>query len=203
MKHKIKKSKRRLRDVKRIRNHYRQFVASVEETPPVTARRVRKVLIYESEYAFICRETLRMADLGFETGGQFFGKVSWGGTLLVTKVLGPGPNAQHSPAFFQQDIPFMKRESERIIRIGSLKQIGEWHSHHRLGLSVPSGRDSKSMFTALRMHSEMSQYLLSIAVCDDRFANATPFMYNRDGYETWEWDVIPGESPVSKILESR
>lgn len=25
MKHKIKKSKRRLRDVKRIRNHYRQF----------------------------------------------------------------------------------------------------------------------------------------------------------------------------------
>lgn len=143
-----------------------------------------------------------MADLGLETGGQLFGVQTWDGTLLVTNVIGPGPDAQHNPALFLQDIPFMEREAERIFRIGSLKQIGEWHSHHRLGLSVPSGQDSKSMLTALRMHSEMSQYLLCIAVCDDRFANATPFMYNRDGYETGDLDVIPGESPVRKLLES-
>lgn len=201
MKHKIKKSKRRLRDVKRIRHRYHPFVASSRETPPTTGRRGHKVFIYESEYAFICRETLRMAALGLETGGQLFGEETWEGTLLVTKVLGPGPDAQHSPAFFQQDIPFLKREADRIIRIGSLKQVGEWHSHHHLGLSVPSGRDTKSMLTAIRMHSEMSQYLLSIAVCDDRFASATPFMYNQDGYDTWEWEVIPGESPVRKVLE--
>ena len=202
MKHKIKKTKQRLRSVQRTRNHYRQYVPVAVTVQQTTVRPARKVLIYEGEYERLCRETLRMGSRGLETGGQFFGKATWNGVPVITYVLGPGPNAEQNPAFFRQDIPYLKREAERIFRLGDLTHLGEWHSHHHLGLSVPSGRDSKSMIDAIRMHSDMSQYLLSIAVCDNRIASATPFMYNQDGYETWEWDVIPGESPVRKILEN-
>lgn len=202
MKPVFNKAKRRLHDLQRIRNRYRRFVPRQQTAAPRIVRPVRKILIYESEYEFICRETLRMGAYRQETGGQLFGVETWKGTLLVTKVLGPGPDAQHSPAFFQQDIPFLEREADRIIRAGSLKQVGEWHSHHRLGLSVPSGRDSHSMTSTLRLHKEMKLYLLVIAVCDDCSASATPFMYNQDGYEICEWEIIPGESPVCQLLKN-
>lgn len=206
MKHRIKKTKKRLHELRKRENRYRLFIApqaaALPPAAPHTTPHKRTVFIYEGEHRRLCLETLHMGAYGLETGGQFFGIETWNGALVITYVLGPGPNAKHSPAFFQQDIQYLKQEADRLMYLGSLRQIGEWHSHHHLGLSVPSGRDSNSMKTAIRMHKEMSRYLLCIAVCDDRFASATPFMYNLDGYETWAWDIIPGESPVRKMLEN-
>lgn len=204
MKHRFKKTLRHIKTLERIRRRYQPQVRATEHKPALPpCRERRKVFIFEGEYVRLCEETGRYGDFGLETGGQFFGYTSWEGTPVVAYVLGPGPNAQHSPAFFRQDESYLVQEGNRIIYMGKLTQIGEWHSHHHLGLSTPSGHDAQSMMRTIRLNDKMHRYLLSIATCNDTTVAATPFMFNADGYETWRWEIIPGESPVRKLLEKK
>lgn len=204
MKHRFKKTQHHLQTLKRTRSRYQSYIRATEHKPahPLGVEG-RKVFIFEGEYVRLCKETILYGDYGLETGGQFFGYTSWEGTPVVAYVLGPGPHAQHSPAFFRQDESYLVQEGNRLIHIGKLTQIGEWHSHHRLGLSTPSGHDAQSMMRTIRLNHKMHRYLLSIATCNDTTVAATPFMFNADGYETWRWEIIPGESPIRKLLEKK
>lgn len=156
-------------------------------------------LIYEGELLRLFRYTLEYGKLGLETCGQFFGTDTSKGTPVVNYVLGPGPDAEHYPAFCRQDIPFLQKQGKRLIEDFGLNQVGEWHSHHHLGLPFPSGHDSRNM---LRNLKGMKRYLLCIATCDDHSANAVPFMFNPGGFAKWEWEIIPGESPVRTRMEA-
>lgn len=200
MKKRFKKSKRRLHKLEKARRRYRQAAPATAAPRKPVCVKFRKVLIYAGELIRLLRETLWYGARSLETGGQFFGHVSSNGVVTIDYVLVSGPAAEHSYAFFRQDLRYLEQEGNRLIAM-QLVHLGEWHSHHKLGLSSPSGHDSQSMFNTIRHNQEMQQYLLCIATCDDGKANAIPFMYNRDGYETWSWDIIPGESPVRKMME--
>lgn len=193
MRKRIKKSLKRHQAQNRVRDHYRPYV------PP--GKEKSKVLIYADELIRLLIETLRFGVLGLETGGQFFGHASGEGVVIIDYVAGPGPAAEHSPAFFRQDISYLEQIGNKLLSLMPLLHLGEWHSHHHLGLPVPSAHDAQSMFYTLQRNREMQHYLLCIATCEGPKAQAIPYMFNRDGYEALTWDIIPGESPVRKMLE--
>lgn len=193
MRKRIKKSLKRHQAQNRARGRYQPYVS------PGKGR--CKVLIYADELIRILTETLRWGVLGLETGGQFFGHTTDGGVVIIDYVAGPGPGAEHSPAFFRQDITYLEQIGSKLLSLLQLLHLGEWHSHHHLGLTGPSGHDIQSMCYTLHHNGDMQQYLLCIATGEGSNAQAIPYLFNRDGYETLSWDIIPGESPVRKMLE--
>jgi hypothetical protein len=90
-----------------------------------------------------------------------------------------------------------------------LQHIGEWHSHHKLGLAEPSGGDANTVFSALRQYN-FPNFLLCIAnlrADHENFrkqkVNVGCFLFSpsRTHYKTGAWVVLPGESPIRTSLK--
>ena len=122
------------------------------------------VMIFQSELDYISRCILDYPDI--ETGGQLFGHwTSPGGLPVVEYAIGPGPRANHQPTFFNQDVEYLVRVGQTLVERYGLQHIGEWHSHHRLGLAHPSGHDAATMVNNIsRKH--LRRFLLCIGNCD-------------------------------------
>ena len=102
-----------------------------------------KAIIYKSELDFISRCIQDFPNI--ETGGELFGFWTQLGTPVVLYAVGPGPYARHHPTSFVQDPDYVDNiEAEMCLRTG-LQHVGQWHSHHQLGLAHPSGGDVASM----------------------------------------------------------
>jgi len=111
-----------------------------------------KVLIYASE-------AQRIADYAWqypclETGGDLYGYWTHSGAPVVCCVLGPGPASRRSSTSFYQDSDYLEQVSAELYRRHALQHIGEWHSHHQLGLNQPSGGD----LTTVRRGLESMQW---------------------------------------------
>ena len=76
-----------------------------------------------------------------ETGGICFGLWTRGGRPMILFVTGPGPNASHEYAHYQEDFEFFHRAVRTIEGTYGVQLLGNWHSHHVLGLAGPSGPD--------------------------------------------------------------
>ncbi|MBP5477171.1 MAG: Mov34/MPN/PAD-1 family protein, partial [Paludibacteraceae bacterium] len=100
-------------------------------------------IIYRSELEFVSRCILDYPNI--ETGGQMFGYWTDDGTPVVLYTIGPGPRANHERSFFNQDVAYLESVGNMLIQKYGLQHIGEWHSHHKLGLAHPSGHDAASM----------------------------------------------------------
>ena len=85
-----------------------------------------------------------------ETGGQLFGYWTEDGTPVILYAIGPGPRANHQVTFFNQDVDYLVKVGNLLRNRYGLHHIGEWHSHHRLGLAKPSGHDSDNMTSVIR-----------------------------------------------------
>jgi len=82
-----------------------------------------------------------------EAGGALMGYWNDKGTeVLVTQVVGPGPEAVHERTSFVPDYSFQEREIERIyIESGRTHTyLGDWHSHPN-GPASLSGTDTRTM----------------------------------------------------------
>ena len=64
-------------------------------------------IIYQGELDFISRCILDYPNI--ETGGQLFGFWTASGVPVVLYAIGPGPNANHQVAFFNQDIDYLTK----------------------------------------------------------------------------------------------
>ena len=66
-----------------------------------------------------------------ETGGAFMGYWSDPNTVVITDVIGPGPNAKHTRYSFHPDVEYHAAEIDRIYsqsgRINTY--LGDWHTH--------------------------------------------------------------------------
>jgi len=100
-------------------------------------------MIYQGELDYISRCILDYPNI--ETGGQLFGFWTAAGTPVVLYAIGPGPRANHQVAFFNQDIEYLTRIGSILTTKFGLQHIGEWHSHHQLGLAQPSGHDAATL----------------------------------------------------------
>src|SRR5206468_1852433 len=96
------------------------------------------LVIWESELRAIAAETSAWS---VETGGDLFGR--WRDVPMIQLATKAGPNALRDTAHFRLDVDYLRVLSETLASYWSLRYFGDWHSHHRLGLSSPSGGDRK------------------------------------------------------------
>lgn len=159
------------------------------------------VITYQSELDALSRYILDYPQI--ETGGQLFGFWTAGGVPVVLFALGPGARANHQVTFFNQEIAYLEHVGERLIARLGLQHIGEWHSHHQLGLSVPSGHDVTTMVRSIRRRN-LGRFLLAIGNCraGRSTINAYPFTQSAGAaYATAAWEVKPGLSPFRAAIE--
>lgn len=160
------------------------------------------VLVFQSELDFISRCILDYPRV--ETGGQLFGYWTATGVPVVLFAIGPGPNANHSKAFFNQDIDYLVRIGELLISKYGLQHIGEWHSHHQLGLACPSGHDASTMVNCIRRQN-LGRFLLCIGNCTDISSTMNAFNFSqKSGYDYIHsvWDVKSGTSPFRQLISA-
>lgn len=97
--------------------------------------------IFESELRAMCFQASRFPDS--ETGGDLYGTWTFGNKPIVFLATGPGPNSfADTTRFFQDNEYIMENESFLYENYG-IQYLGDWHSHHILGLHNPSGGDQR------------------------------------------------------------
>lgn len=160
------------------------------------------VLMSQGEMDILSRYILDYPNI--ETGGQLFGYWTFDGNPVVLFVLGPGPNARHYSTFFMQDLEYLKERAQLLKSVYGLDHIGEWHSHHQLGLSRPSGHDSNNIATNMRKLG-YSKFLLCIGTCSntESMINAYMFDSSKEEYDNVPWLIKNMTSPFrTSILDN-
>ena len=158
------------------------------------------ILIFKSELDYISRCILDRKNV--ETGGQLFGYWSEDGRPVVMYVIGPGPKANHQTIFFNQDVEYLVTVGRYLKENFGLKHIGEWHSHHQLGLAKPSGHDVNTMVSTIR-EKDLGQFLLCIGNCDRHGSSMNGYICDKSSCEKKEWDIIHSESPVRQEIDTK
>lgn len=182
--------------------HRQSYVHSRVMAPITLPQEPLTAIVYQSELDYISRCILDYPQI--ETGGQLFGFYTVKGTPVVCYALGPGPNANHQVTFFQQDIPYLKEKGTILAKEFALQHIGEWHSHHCLGLDHPSGHDSETMQSAIDSQ-HLGKMLLCIGVCDANGTTINGFIYSEAGssHPQVDWVVKAQESPYRRVVDER
>ncbi len=158
-------------------------------------------LIYRSELDFISRCILDYKNI--ETGGQLFGYWTADGSPVVVYAIGPGANANHQVAFFNQDVDYLVNVGNVLVHHYGLQHIGEWHSHHKLGLAQPSGHDASTMADTIK-EKRLSQFLLCIGNCSDVESTLNAFNFSLNAgynYVKAQWTVKNIDSPYRSLID--
>lgn len=102
-----------------------------------------KVFLSQTGYLKILQESLKSK--WKETGGVLIGYKNEN-QIVVTDIIGPGPNAQHRVFNFQRDVAYCNNtlKKEFMETDGLITYLGEWHTHP-FGILVPSNQDSIEM----------------------------------------------------------
>lgn len=207
----MKLAKRQLLRLKRGRKS-REGLSVVDAPPPVLQGREcgrnvapvqvsERAEIYRSELEYILRCILERPEI--ETGGELFGFWKDDGTPVVTYVIGPGPKANHEYAFFNQDIAYLSEVGSVLTGKFGLEHIGEWHSHHSLGLAHPSGHDASTIAHGMAAHRR-NRFLLCIGTCSDRSARLGGFAFlsmEGEEFSHVDWHVFGVESPYRRAID--
>ena len=118
------------------------------------------VVIYESDYKQLCTWVLKKTDI--ETGGDLFGLWADKHTAVIQFVVGPGQNCRRSSVSFYQDINYLEKTGEHMTLREGVCHIGEWHSHHQLGLARPSGGDENTVWNNMPTYN-LKRFVIFIA----------------------------------------
>ena len=167
------------------------------------------VAIYASEYKQICAWVLRNHTL--ETGGDLFGLWFDDHTAVVQLVVGPGKNCQRTALSFYQDVEYLEKVGSNLTSKEGVCHIGEWHSHHTIGLEQPSGGDQQTVWTNMPQY-KLRRFILFIANIepkDEHGVNGVSvgcFLFEETGTNhkmlQGNFNLLPKESPFrSKCLK--
>ena len=157
-------------------------------------------IIYKSELDYISRCILDYPNI--ETGGQLFGYWTERGIPVVLFAIGPGERANHQTTFFNQDVQYLMMIGTELKNRFGLMHIGEWHSHHQLGLARPSGHDVSTMVSTIR-EKQLGRFLLCIGNCNRHSSSLNPFMCDEKTCQSTSWDVIFQDSPIRRPIYSQ
>ena len=160
-----------------------------------------KAIIYKGELDFIARCVMDYPDI--ETGGDLFGFWTHSGYPSIQYVIGPGPKSnRHATAFYQ--------DKEYLIEIGrllrekyALQHIGEWHSHHKLGLAEPSGGDKNTIYRAIEKYG-LRNFFLTICNIESKDVKINGFYFsaNKNDHDHSQWVILDNESPLRKEFDN-
>jgi hypothetical protein len=155
-----------------------------------------KAIIYKGELDYISRCVLDYPDI--ETGGDLFGFWTYSGYPVIQYVIGPGKRSNHQVAFFNQDIDYLKEVGNALRQAHGLQHIGEWHSHHRLGLAEPSGHDITTVTKAIYNYN-LGKFFLVITNVRESSSGINGFMFNKEQGRVFDyvgWVVLNNDSPI-------
>ena len=113
-----------------------------------------------------------------ETVAQLYWAWTASGAPRVIYAIGPGPRANHQTTFFNQDVEYLETVGVKLKEYG-LQHIGEWHSHHHLGLPHPSGHDAQTMQNGI-VQLNLNRLLLCIGSFNDSGIIINPFNFVRN-----------------------
>lgn len=164
------------------------------------------IIMWESELRAIAAEASAWS---IETGGDLFGR--WQDIPTVLLATKAGPNAQRNNAHFRLDVEYLRQLSETLASDWSLRYFGDWHSHHRLGLSAPSSGDRKRIYGlgARNQFAAMAEIIVTLE--DTRrepIIRIHPWLYELSGKSSGapsplRIKVLRGLSPVRQALLAR
>ncbi len=193
------KRQRRLTAARKARlAHIQETRKSLSAKPLELRTGTTQVVIYRSELDYLSRCILDRPDI--ETGGQLFGHWTDSGIPVVLYAIGPGPRANHQKTFFNQDVDYLVTVGRELKRRYGLHHIGEWHSHHQLGLAWPSVHDARTMNSTIR-EKDLGEFILCIGNCDASSAKVKAFLCDGIGCDQIPWDVIRAESPMRPVID--
>ncbi len=163
------------------------------------------LVIWESELRAIAAEALAWS---IETGGDLFGR--WHDLPTILLATKAGPAAQRNHAHFRLDVDYLRQLSETMASDWALRYFGDWHSHHRLGLSGPSGGDRKRILN-IAGRNQFTHMTEIIVTLDDRrgepLVRIHPWIYDlasgEDAAVPLRAKILPGVSPVRHALLAR
>jgi hypothetical protein len=162
-----------------------------------------KAIIYKEELEYISRCVLDYPDI--ETGGDLFGFWTYSGYPVIQYVIGPGSNSNHQVAFFNQDVDYLRSIGTRLRQEHGLQHIGEWHSHHRLGLAEPSGHDINTVTKAIRNYN-LSRFLLVITNIVEEGTSVNGFLFSNSKGRQFDysgWVILDGMSPIRSSFDEK
>jgi len=102
-----------------------------------------RILLYDSEARRIAQYA--RSSPGLEIGGDLLGFYEPSGNPLILVTTGPGPGVRRDSTHFQQDPEFQAAAFNQLATKFRMFYIGDWHSHHSLRLSDPSGSDDAKL----------------------------------------------------------
>ena len=117
-------------------------------------------MIYEDDYKELCAWVLKKPNI--ETGGDLFGLWADKHTAVIQLVLGPGKQCTRTSTSFYQDIDYLRRVGSYLTQNEGVCHIGEWHSHHQLGLARPSGGDENTVWNNMPTYN-LKRFVIFIA----------------------------------------
>ncbi len=171
--------------------------------PPKTPRGM--LVTWESELRAIAAEASAWS---IETGGDLFGR--WHDIPTILLATKAGPNAQRNTAHFRLDVDYLRQLSETLASDWALRYFGDWHSHHRLGLSAPSGGDQKRIHGLASRNQFPGMTEIIVTLEDTRsepIIRIHPWLYDLSsddsGPQPLKVRVLPGISPIRQALLAR
>ena len=159
-------------------------------------------VICQSELDYISRCVQDYPNI--ETGGDLFGFWTNEGVPVVLYAIGPGREANHQQAFFVQDVNYFVKIASFLEDKYQLSHMGEWHSHHQLGLARPSGHDANTIFNGLR-NVPLRRMLLCIANYRQGRVSVNPYMFHESDmfhYVDASWRILPVQSPYRTLIDN-
>ena len=123
------------------------------------------IQIYESEVQAIGSYAAEIE--GLETGGELCGWWTRMGHPVISFVIGPGPQAEHSPTQFVQDVEFVKRVTSALAADYAVHNLGSWHDHHALGIDHDSAGDIGALKTFARANPKLREWCQIITTSEE------------------------------------
>ena len=163
------------------------------------------LVTWESELRAIATEASAWS---IETGGDLFGR--WHDLPTVLLATKAGPAAQRNNTHFRLDIEYLRQLSEIMATDWALRYFGDWHSHHRLGLSAPSGGDRRRIVSLAGRNQFTSMAEIIVTLDDSRsepMIRIHPWLYDLSSADDHPLPlrvrVLPGLSPIRQALLAR
>lgn len=159
------------------------------------------VYIFQSEINAIINQASKRGFESTETGGDLFGYWNIYGEPIIALVGGPGPNARCFSAEFEQDYKYVLNCERLLLEQYGLLYLGDWHSHHNLGIAQPSKGDINRIYSLFdkNQRSFMTEIIVNHRQNGELLS---AFYYDRNISEPIRIEFKILENPVSPIRES-
>jgi hypothetical protein len=165
-----------------------------------------RLMAYESEIRRITGVISQFENV--ETGGDLFGYWTHSGAPVISYALGPGLRSSRTRTAFYQDVDFLERAGRHLYQTHGLQHIGEYHSHHRLGLNEPSAGDVRTVQKGMK-ENNWTRFVLLIATIDGkRQLQVTQHFYLFTKGQSYlpkplSVRVLPSVSPIRQCVDER